>query len=69
METKWYKSNILYIGLVIVILIFNFFMIFFAAGYIDTIWEISDTMSKILSLGFVGIFVLNGVMLLRKYHF
>ena len=54
MESKWYKSNVLYMLLAVVVLIFNFFMIFFAAGYIDTIWKISDTMSKVLAFGFFG---------------
>ena len=67
MESKWYRINVLYMLLAVVVLIFNFFMIFFAAGYIDTIWKISDTMSKVLALGFVGLFVLNGVMLFRNY--
>lgn len=66
MKSKWYKSNAVYLFLVLVILVFNFLMIFFAAGYIETIWKISDTMSKILALGFFGLFVMNGIMLLRN---
>lgn len=66
MKSKWYKSNVLYLFLVLVILVFNFIMMFFAAGYIETIWKISDTMSKILALGFFGLFVMNGIMLLRN---
>lgn len=68
MKSKWCKSNVLYIFLVVVVLVFNLFMIFFAAGYIDTIWEISDTMSKLLVLGFIGLFILNGVMLFRNFR-
>lgn len=65
METKWYNNFNLNMTVVVILSIFNFMMIFFAAGYIDTIWKISNTMSEFLALSSILLFVINTILLLR----
>jgi len=53
MKTKWYNNFNLNLIVVLILSIFNFLMMFFAGGYIDMMWKISQTTSEILALGFV----------------
>ena len=57
-----------YIFLAVVVSVFNLMMIFFAAGYIDNTWNINGLTEKVLGLSFVGMFVINTVMIVRGYY-
>jgi len=66
MKTKWYNNFNLNLIVVLILSIFNFLMMFFAGGYIDMMWKISQTTSEILALGFVILYGLNIVLLLKN---
>lgn len=65
---KWYKKDIFYIILPIIVILFNLIMIIFAVRYMGMVFKMSNTMSSVLAFVIAILFVLNCEMLFRKYY-
>jgi hypothetical protein len=62
MKTK----KILEFILLLFISMFNLVMLFLAAGEIDRLWVLTNTLSSILGFSFVGLWLVNTIYLFKN---